>query len=53
LSHEQFIRLRSIVKDSGTGVQGHSRSTVENARALLHIRSYQQQGLSYDAAVKL
>jgi hypothetical protein len=25
---------------------------VENARALLHIRSYQQQGMSYDAAVK-
>ena len=33
-------------------MQGHSRSPVENARALLHIRSYQQQGMSYDAAVK-
>jgi len=52
LSHEQFIKLRSVIKDSGTGVQGHSRSPVENARALLHIRSYQQQGMSYDAAVK-
>jgi len=40
------------VKDSGTGVQGHSRSPVENARALLHVNSYQQQGMSYDAAVK-
>jgi hypothetical protein len=52
MSEEQFIKLRGIVKDSGTGVQGHSRSPVENARALLHIRSYQQQGLSYAAAVK-
>jgi hypothetical protein len=52
LSDEQFIRLRSIVKDSGTGVQGHSRSATENARALLHVRSYQQRGMSYDAAVK-
>jgi hypothetical protein len=33
-------------------VQGYSRSPVENARALLHIHSYQKQGLSYDVAVK-
>jgi hypothetical protein len=52
LSHEQFIKLRSVIKDSGTGVQGYSRSPVENARALLHIHSYQKQGLSYDVAVK-
>ena len=52
LSPEQLLALRSVVKDSGTGVQGHSRSPVENARALLHINSYQQQGMSYDAAVK-
>ena len=44
--------LRSIVKKSGTGVQGHSRSPVENARALLHIHSHQQHGLSFDAAIK-
>ena len=47
-----MLALRSIVKDSGTGVQGHSRSPVENARALLHVNNYQQQGLSFDAAVK-
>ena len=47
LSPEQLLALRSVVKDSGTGVQGHSRSPVENARALLHINSYQQQGMSY------
>jgi transposase len=52
LSHEQLKALRTMVKESGTGVQGHSRSPVENARALLHIHSHQQHGLSYDAAVK-
>jgi len=46
------LELRGIVKDSGTGVQGHSRSPVENARALLHIHSLQQRGLSFDAAIK-
>ena len=40
------------MKDSGTGVQGHSRTPVENARALLHIHGHQQRGLSFDAAVK-
>jgi hypothetical protein len=44
--------LRSEVKDSGTGVQGHSRSPAENARALLHVAVHQQHGLSFDAAVK-
>ena len=52
MSDEHLLKLRSIVKDSGTGVQGHSRSPVENARALLHVHSYQQQGLSYDSAIK-
>ena len=45
--------LRCIVKGSGTGVQGHTRSPVENARALLHVHSHHQQGLSYDAAIKV
>jgi hypothetical protein len=44
--------LRSEVKESGTGVQGHSRSPGENARALLHVAVHQQHGLSFDAAVK-
>jgi hypothetical protein len=52
LSHDQLEALRAAVKDSGTGVQGHTRSPVENARALLHIHNYQQQGMSYDDAVK-
>src|SRR4051812_42782323 len=53
LTHEQLLSLRTIVKESGTGVQGHSRSPVENARALLHVTSHQQQGMSFDAAVKV
>ena len=52
LTHDQLLVLRTAVKDSGTGVQGHTRNPVENARALLHIHNYQQQGMSYDAAVK-
>jgi hypothetical protein len=52
LSHEQLMKLRSIVKDSGTGVQGHSRTPFENARALLHIAEHKKHGLSTDAAVK-
>jgi len=32
------MKLRSIVKDSGTGVQGHTRTPGENARAMLHSR---------------
>jgi len=52
LSHEQLVKLRGIVKDGGTGVQGYSRTPVENARALLHIAEHQKHGLSYDAAVK-
>jgi len=52
LSHEQLDALRAIVKESGTGVQGHTRSPVENARALLHVHSCQQQGMSNDAAIK-
>ena len=39
------------MKDSGTGVQGHSRSPVENAVALLTVETLTQQlGLSYDAS---
>lgn len=52
LSHEQLLQLRSIVKNSGTGVQGHSRSPVENARALLHVHIHRLQGMSNDAAIK-
>ena len=52
MSHEQLTQLRNTIKESGTGVQGHSRSPVENARALLHIHSHQECGLSFDAAVK-
>jgi hypothetical protein len=44
--------LRTIVKKSATGVQGHTRSPQENARALLHIHGLQQHGVSYDASVK-
>jgi hypothetical protein len=51
-THKQLLALRSEVKDSGTGVQGHSRSLAENARALLHVAVHQQHGLSFDAAVK-
>jgi hypothetical protein len=40
------------VKESGTGLQGHSRTPVENARALLHVAAYQQHGFSSDAAIK-
>jgi transposase len=42
------------VKESGTGVQGHSRSTAENAVALLTVNTLTQQlDLSFDAAIKL
>ena len=41
------------MKGSGTGVQGHSRFPVENARALLHVAVLQDQhGLSFDEAIK-
>lgn len=40
------------MKDSGTGVQGHTRTPEENARALLHIHGLQQHGVSFDVAVK-
>jgi transposase len=54
ITHEQVISLRSTVKENGTGVQGHSRSPVENARAILLIHELMQQlNLSFDAAVKL
>jgi hypothetical protein len=52
LTHEQLLVLRAVVKDSGSGVQGHTRSPVENARALLHIHAHRQRGASFDAAVK-
>jgi transposase len=54
LTHEQVVALQATVKDSGTGVQGHSRSPVENAVALLTVNTLTQQlHLSHDAAVKL
>jgi transposase len=40
------------VKESGTGVQGHSRSPVENARAIRHVHEHREKGLSFDVAVK-
>jgi transposase len=46
------MQLRSVLKGEGFGKQGHSRSPVENARALLHIHAHQQHGLSSDAAIK-
>ena len=52
LSHERLMQLRTTVKESGNGVQGHSRTPVENARALLHVAAYQQHGASFDAAIK-
>jgi transposase len=51
-SHEQLLKLRAVVKDNGTGVQGHTRSPVENARALLHVHQHRQRGASFDAAIK-
>jgi transposase len=54
LTHEQLLLLRTIVKESGTGVQGHSRSPVENAIALLTVHELTQRlDLSFDTAVKL
>lgn len=52
LSHEQLLELRGVLHSAGLGKQGHSRSKEENARALIHVHRYQQQGLSYDAAIK-
>jgi transposase len=49
LTHEQLLTLRTMVKESGSGVQGHARTPIENARALLHISVHQQHGPSYDA----
>ncbi len=51
-TQEQLTKIRCIVKESGTGVQGCSRSPVENARALQHVATHQHHGLSYDAAIK-
>jgi len=51
-SHEQLLKLRAVVKESGSGVQGHTRSPVENARALLHVHQHRQRGASFDAAIK-
>jgi hypothetical protein len=54
LSHEQLLSLRTIVKESGTGVQGHSRATEEKAVALLTVNTLMQElDLSFDAAVKI
>jgi hypothetical protein len=51
-SHEQLLFLRQTVKDSGAGVQGHSRTPADNARALLQVHQLQQHDFSFDAAVK-
>jgi DDE superfamily endonuclease len=40
------------VKESGTGVQGHQRQPVENAKAILQTHEHLKSGLSFDAAVK-
>jgi hypothetical protein len=40
------------MKSKDIGKQGHTRSKVDNARALLHIHIHQQHGLSYDASIK-
>jgi Winged helix-turn helix len=54
LTHEQVLSLRTTAKETGTGVQGHSRSPVENAVALLTVNTLTQQlDLSFDAAVKI
>ena len=52
LTHEQLLSLRTTVKESGTGVPGHCRTPVENARALMHIEEQRRRGLSFDEAVK-
>jgi hypothetical protein len=49
LSHEQ---LRSVLKDAGVGKQGHSRSSTDSTRALLHVAVLQEHGFSFDAAIK-
>ncbi len=41
-----------MLKEEGIGKQGHSRSTSDNARALLHVAVHQQHGLSFNAAIK-
>jgi transposase len=41
------------VKESGTGVQGDSRSPTEKARAIQHVHQHRQRGTSFDAAVKV
>jgi transposase len=41
-----------IVKESGSGVQGHQRTAEENARAVLHVQQHCEKGLSFDVAVK-
>lgn len=41
-----------MIKEEGIGVQGHSRRASDNARALLHVASHQQHGLSFDQAIK-
>lgn len=51
-THQQLVQLRGIVKESGTGVQGHQRTPEENARALLHVHQYQQHGLSWHESVQ-
>ena len=52
MTHEQILSLRTTVKESGTGVQGHSRLPVENGRAIPHIHQHRERGASLDAAIK-
>lgn len=52
LSHEQLAQLRGTLKEEGIGKQGRSRCASDNARALLHVAAHQQQGMSFDAAIK-
>lgn len=52
MTHEQLLALRTTVKKSGTGVQGHSRSPTEKARGIMHMLQHLAFGLSFDAAIK-
>ena len=41
-----------MLKDAGVGKQGHSRSSTDSTRALLHVAVLQEHGFSFDAAIK-
>ncbi len=40
------------MKENGVGVQGHSRTPAENARAMIHVDMHQKNGLTFDKAIK-